>query len=274
MTERAALVAALRRRYPAIHVIVSPPRCSSTAFARLFWQHPEVRYYSHEPFEVTYYEGRGVEAVAAKLARPLDLLDLDGFAGERRGERLVVKEMPYQVGDRFPLLAEIATPPIVFLLRDPRLNIRSRMRKKREAGEAILFPEVETGWELLRRQVEWCREQGVPHLLVYSRDFRNRPLEVLPEVFDQLGLEFSPALIEWPECAEVELDNLGGRHSHLYQRVLESTGIVPEEVEVPTIESFPETGGWRRHVVSCLEIFSELADADERVLPDSEPGAG
>ena len=50
-------------RYSDIYVIVSPPRCSSTAFARVLWQHPSVGYYSHEPFEVTYFDGAGLDGV-------------------------------------------------------------------------------------------------------------------------------------------------------------------------------------------------------------------
>ena len=42
-----------RSRYSDVIVIVSPPRCRSTALARVFWEHPLVRYYAHEPFEST-----------------------------------------------------------------------------------------------------------------------------------------------------------------------------------------------------------------------------
>ena len=53
----------LREKHGEIYVIVSPPRCCSTAFARVLWEHPAIRYYSHEPFEVTYYLDQGVAAV-------------------------------------------------------------------------------------------------------------------------------------------------------------------------------------------------------------------
>ena len=147
-------------RYDEIHVIVSPPRCSSTAFARVLWQHPSVGFYSHEPFEVTYFDGAPLDAVAAKLQLPLDLSSLNGLTD--RGAGLVIKEMPYQVGDRFSALCSMATGPVVFLLRDPRQNIASRMEKKAEVGDDPNFPNVETGWELLAKQIDQCRQAGHP----------------------------------------------------------------------------------------------------------------
>lgn len=258
---------AIRDRHTEIYAIVSPPRCSSTAFARVFWEHPTVRYYRHEPFEVTYYDGSDLSAVEAKLDAPLDLNDLKATRAHDGARSLVIKEMPYQVGTRFPLLGALATRPLVFLMRDPRLSIASRMAKKEEVGDNPIFPKIESGWELLRRQIEWCRDRSKPHLLVDSTDFRNKPLAVFPRVFEHLGLEFSPAMLEWQPCPEVELDNLGGRHRHLYGAVLESAGIKPEEHAIPSLESFPEEDGWRDHVGRCLEIYEELAASDCRVRP-------
>ena len=57
----------LKNKYEHIYVIVSPPRCSSTAFSRVFWEQPSIRYYCHEPFEVTYFEGAPLNKVVNKL---------------------------------------------------------------------------------------------------------------------------------------------------------------------------------------------------------------
>ena len=83
---------AIRARHSAVYVIVSPPRCGSTAFARVFWEHPSVRYYSHEPFEVTYYRKEGLAEVAAKLAAPLDLAAINPATEGPRGDRGAVGE--------------------------------------------------------------------------------------------------------------------------------------------------------------------------------------
>ena len=111
----------LNHKHKNIYVVVSPPRCSSTAFSRVFWEQPSIRYYSHEPFEVVYYEQDGIPSVVEKLDGPLDLLHVERLPDEM-GTSLLIKEMPYQVGDHFPLLCEIASKPLIFLIRDPRLK--------------------------------------------------------------------------------------------------------------------------------------------------------
>lgn len=248
---------AVRERYPEIYVVVSPPRCSSTAFSRVFWEHPSIRYYCHEPFEIAYYRDASVQQVAAQLATPLDLLPVKGHRPEPDAAALVVKEMPYQVGTHFRLLAALTRHPIIFLLRDPRLNIASRIEKKLEVGDSPVFPEIETGWELLAAQIECCREREIDHLVVSADAFRNRPREVFPEIFASLGMSFAPEMLDWRACADVQIDNLGGDHSHLYRAVLSSTGLTPE-VDPPPIDWFPVAGGLQDHVARCVEIYREL----------------
>lgn len=248
---------ALTRRHPLRIVILSPPRCSSTAFARVFWEHTRVRYYAHEPFEVTYYDGAGLDAALDKLERPLDLGRR--YDAPARGEGLVIKEMPYQVGPRIDALLRLASAPILFLLRDPRRSIASRRRKKIVGGESPRYPFLESGWRLLRDQIARCEALGREHALVDASDFRARPREVFSEVFARVGLEFSPAQLRWRPCADaVTLDNLEGRHRHLYARVLASDGIQPESERVPTLREFPTEGGVREHVRACLEIYAAL----------------
>ncbi len=262
-------LAAVVERYSEVYTIVSPPRCSSTALARVFWEQRSVRYYRHEPFETTYYSGESLADVERKLAAPLDLRSLKNIPAAADGRALVIKEMPYQVGENFPLLAAMATRPVVFLMRDPRLSIASRMRKKQEVGDSPLFPHIESGWDLWRRQIEWCRQEGVEHHLIDSTDFRNRPLEVLPELFGSLRLPFEASLLAWRACPEVELDNLGGRHRHLYRAVLSSSGIQPELSEIPPLDFFPTEEGWRDHVEHCLAIYRGMSDSAARIRPVS-----
>lgn len=230
----------------------------------MFWQQPSVRFYCHEPFEVTYYGGSGLDEVAAQLASPLDLASLEpgGAAADRA---LVIKEMPYQVGDHFPLLAAMTSKPLVFLMRDPRLSISSRMARKEQVGDSPIFPKIESGWELWRSQIEWCRGREIPHLLVDASDFRSHPEAIFAVLFERLGLPFAPEMLRWRPCPQVDLDNLGGRHRHLYRKVLRSTGITPEEAPIPSLDTFPADGGWRQHVARCLAIYEEMAASRERI---------
>ena len=254
----------LRQKYDNIYAIVSPPRCSSTAFARVFWEHPSVRYYSHEPFEVTYYMQQDLQQVYNKLLQPLDLSIVKKNKLTESGNSLVIKEMPYQVGKHFPLLVETAVKPIIFLIRDPRLNISSRIEKKEMVGDNYQFPLIETGWELIAKQIDYCRTHKIPHMIVDSSDFRNHPETVFSKIFTQLGLPFSEEILSW-HPTEIEIDNLDGAHRHLYERVLSSKMLQPATEFVPTLDMFPNDNGFRKHLSECIDIYRTLRRSPERV---------
>lgn len=257
--------ATLLNTYEKIYFISSPPRCGSTAFARVFWEHPSVRYYSHEPFEVTYYNGQGLDAVHQLLSHPLDILPVKNGLTNEGASALVIKEMPYQVGKYFGMAASWAVQPIVFLIRDPRLNILSRIEKKRETGDSIFFPLKETGWELIQKQITYCQQEGIEYVIVDANDFRNHPKTILPKVFERLGLSFTEEMLQWKSAAHIEIDNLEGSHSHLYKKVLGSTGIRPATETIPALEEFPTEKGIRAHVLQCMEIYKTLSANKNRV---------
>jgi hypothetical protein len=248
----------LKEFYQDFFIIVSPPRCSSTAFSRVFWEQPSIRYYSHEPFEVTYFDDAPLSEVIEKLKQPLDLLPIKTFEPTAEPTGLVIKEMPYQVGSNFELLISLSLHPVMFLIRDPRLNVLSRITKKIEAGQDPRFPLIETGWELISKQIRYCQERSIPYFIIDSIDFRTCPSDVFSKIFEQLNLPFSPQMLSWRATPDVNLDNLGGHHSHLYTRVLESTGIEPVEEKIPELEQIPEENGFREHVVNCIRIYNNL----------------
>jgi len=248
----------LKKLYENIYVIISPPRCSSTAFSRVFWEQPSIRYYSHEPFEVTYVDDATLNEVIEKLRHPLDLLPIKSYKPNADSSGLVIKEMPYQVGSNFELLISLSMKPVLFLIRDPRLNILSRITKKIEAGQDPRFPLVETGWELIEKQVRHCQERSIPYFIIDSINFRTCPSDVFSKIFKHLDLPFSSDMLSWRATPDVNLDNLEGHHSHLYTRVLESTGIEPAEERTPELEEIPEENGFREHVVKCMAIYKNL----------------
>lgn len=248
-----------------IYIIVSPPRCSSTAYARVFWEQPSIRYYSHEPFEGMYFMDRDIDYVIHNLRHPLDLERIKKSPPAARSNSLVIKEMPYQVGDYFSQLITLTKKPVVFLIRDPRLNIASRMEKKMEVGDSPIFPLVETGWELLAKQINFCQKNGVPHMIVEAKDFRNEPAAAFKQVFTRFQLPFDEGILSWKASPDFEIDNLDGQHSHLYQQVLASSGMLADNEPIPAIDSFPREGGFREHVRKCLKIYDWLLNSPSRI---------
>jgi hypothetical protein len=251
----------VRDRHGEVLVIVAPPRTASTALARILWNHPAVGFYSHEPFEPTYYRGEPVSAAAELLESPAPIAELNpARASDERetGTTLVVKEMTFQVGSAFPLLAELATRPIVFLIRDPRLCIASRMAVLRRAGRPEVFPLRESGWADLERQLDHVRATEIPHLLLDSSDLRATPEAVLPRILERLGLPYAPDLLTWESSQATGLSAVSGTNDPFYQRVLSSGGIERPDEQIPDLAHFPEQGGFRAHVADCLARYETL----------------
>jgi hypothetical protein len=247
----------LRERHGEVLVLVGPPRTASTAVSRILWNHPEVGFYSHEPFEATWYEDAPLDRAAELLDAPERVADLGGRGA---GRALVVKEMTFQVGDAFPLLAGLATRPIVFLIRDPRLTIASRMRVLRRSGRPELFPLRESGWEDLARQLAWVRREGVEHVIVDSGDLRREPQRVVPALLARLGLAYAPDLLTWDASGATGLSSVSGAADPFYQRVLDSRGLEAPAEQVPDLSEFPTDGGFRRHVAECVAQYEGLRD--------------
>jgi hypothetical protein len=258
----------LASRHARVHLLISPPRCCSTAFARVFWQQPSIGFYSHEPFEESFYTGYSLAGVREKLSHPLDLTDLKTYNKQEDGSDLLVKEMSFQAAIAFPLLAALTTETIFFLIRDPRLSIASRMLRKKEGGMDPVFPPEESGWAALLEQIQQCQEESRPFAIVDASDFRNRPLEIFPRVFAEEGLPFDERMLSWKPCHNLDLDNIDGRHSHWYRRVLASGTILPATEPVPDISAFPTEKGFRDHVRRCLEIYGHLSGLPERIRCD------
>ena len=255
----------IMQQHDHIYVIVSPPRCSSTAFARVFWEQPSIRYYAHEPFETTYYLDQDLDDVAARLDDAIDLQSVKKNITDIQSNSLVIKEMPYQVGNNFLLLADMTSKPVIFLMRDPRLNIASRIEKKEEVGDSPYFPLIETGWELLAAQIELCEAEEIPYLIADAAEFRNHPVTTFSQIFAQLELPFSPETIGWQARQQLSLDNLEGQHSHLYDHVLQSMGMEPDNDPIPPVEWFSTQHGLQAHVVQCLQIYQTLRRSPARI---------
>ncbi len=245
----------IRQRYRDVFLIISPPRCSSTAFARVFWEQPSVRCYVHEPFDRIYHRREALDQVSSAFDRPLEIRD--------SGDSLVVKEMTFQVGKHFPVLLELTRKPIVFLIRDPRLSTWSRMKMRRRDGQDAVFPERESGWRDIERQILECRANDARYLVADSTAFRNRPGDLFPRLFESLDLPYRSEMLRWTSRQSLQLGYLGGEQGAWYRRVLSSTGLEPENKKPHSIDEFPP--GFQPHLRECLDIYDRIK-SDEGLI--------
>ncbi|MDQ3402094.1 MAG: sulfotransferase [Actinomycetota bacterium] len=239
------------------YLVIGPPRSASTAFSRVFWNNPKIRYYVHEPYEATYYQSLdNTEHAVAALADPVDL---SAVAGTPSGDGVLVKEMSFQVSDNLDELLGYTTNPVVFLIRDPRLTISSRRRVKEAQQQPLDFPLVETGWEDLVRQIDHCRAHGVDYLITDSADFRAEPELVFRRIFAAWGLDFDVSQLTWEPQPDMALSNhrtVGV--DHFFTRVLNSKQLEPPVEQPGAVEDFPETNGLRAHVEWAMARYREL----------------
>jgi hypothetical protein len=249
--------------YDDVVLLLAPPRTASTALARVFWGHDAIAFYAHEPFDRSFHEGAPLGTAATAMLEPLDLRRVLGAPTRRIG--LLVKEMTFQVGNAAAALMELATRPVVFLLRDPRLAIWSRMRMLGGGSEPAPFPPAETGWTALQEQVRHCRVNRIDHVLLDASDMRRAPHAVLGALFRRLGFEYSPALLSWRAVGVERLGGLGDAQRHWYRRILESSGLEPPVEPIPPLERFPEEHGLQEHVEWALDVYEELR-RDRRFL--------
>jgi hypothetical protein len=248
----------LRDRYEPVLVILSPPRCGSTAVARSFWRHPVFGWYLHEPYDRVYHRGCGQTAVDRAVSRPAELKALTGggCGDAAAANGLIVKEMTFQPGRMLPELMMAATLPLVITVRDPRLAIASRMRRRAESGQDPGFSPVESGWGDLAAGLAAARAHRIRYAVVEVTRLRAHPELVLPELCERIGLQFTPDMTSWPSLGDVPLGHLEEQR-HWYARVLRSTGFERPDEVVPTLDAFP-AGEMRAHVASCLGIYREI----------------
>lgn len=255
-------------RPPNTYLVIGPPRSASTALSRVIWNNPGVRYYSHEPYESTYYRGLDPAEAVAAMNNPLDLA---AMVGDKSGDGMLIKEMSFQVGEHLPYLLERTAHPVVFLVRDPRLTISSRRKVKRLQAQPPDFPLVETGWRDLVAQIDHCRAHDVPHLIVDSFDFRSKPGSIFRRLFEAWRLTYDEAQLSWRPQPELTLSNYysQGVH-HFYTRVLNSEGLeLPIETPVP-VEEFPSHNGLRDHVRWAMKQYERLRNSPRFIHPEDE----
>lgn len=247
-------------RFDPVAVILSPPRCGSTALACSLWQHPAFRWYLHEPCDWAYHIGSGPPPGSVTDA----LIDRASFpTASAAGSGVVVKEMTFQAGDAIAEF-QAATLPVIFLVRDPRLAVLSRMRRRESDGDIPAFPAREAGWQDLLAALALFRQSGTPSVIVDIADIRRSPGVVLRALCDRLGLPWDTAMLRWQSLSGLSLGNLGGCQDAWYARVLGSTSWEGPDEEPPPDEVF-DGSGMRPVIAESLDAY-RTARLDPRFL--------
>ena len=253
----------LLSKFDPIAVILSPPRCGSTVLARSLWQHRAFRWYLHEPCDQVYHLGREPEPVANGL------IDCVGLSSPRAaGTGVVIKEMAFQAGDAICDF-QLATLPVIFLIRDPRLSVLSRMRRRKLDGNSPLFPAREAGWRDLVAAVALFREAGTPYVIVDISDIRRSPGTALRALCSRLSLPWDPAMLRWKSLPDLRLGNIGDRQDAWYSRVLNSTSWEPPNERMPSPDTFRKQG-MSAVVAECLAGYRQVR-MDPQFLEISDP---
>lgn len=258
LMHRTLLSENLTSDFDPVAVILSPPRCGSTVLARSLWQHRAFRWYLHEPCDRAYHMGphHGSEPVTDML------IDRTGPSGRRlEGTGLVIKEMTFQARDVIEEF-KVATVPAVFLIRDPRLSVFSRMRRRELDGDDAAFPAREAGWRDMISAIRLFSEAGSPYVIVDITDIRRRPEVALQALCRRLGLPWDPAMLRWKSLTGLRLGNIGGLQDAWYSRVLGSTAWEQPDEKLPSPDVF------RKHRMS--DVVAESLAAYRQVKLDSQ----
>lgn len=237
-------------------VVISPPRSASTAFARVLWNNPDIKYYAHEPWEDAYFSNGAGASTSATIR---DAMDLTPVTGAKTSECVLIKEISFQVDHAFAEIQSLTTRPIVFLIRDPRLTISSRREVRRKQGRSVDFPLAETGWDSLLRQIDVCAQHDIDNIVVETSDLRRNPEHLLPEICSRLNLAFTPEHLKWQPQPDFALSNhRTSGPDHFFTRVLNSRGLEPPTETPQDVDEFPSDGGLRDHVAAALDGYRRV----------------
>jgi hypothetical protein len=253
----------LLSNFDPVAVILSPPRSGSTVLARSLWQHRAFRWYLHEPCDRAYHLGQGPEKITDAL------LDRAVLATSRpTATGIVIKEMAFQAGDAIADF-RAATVPVIFLIRDPRLSVFSRMRRRELDGDVPSFPAKEAGWRDLLAAIALFREAGTPYVIMDVSDIRRSPDTALRALCGRLRLPWDPAMLRWERRPGLKLGNIDGRQDAWYVRVLTSTAWERPDEALPSPDAFREQG-MSTVVAECLDGYRQVK-TDPQYLGISEP---
>jgi hypothetical protein len=231
-----------------------PARSLSTTMVKAFEQRGDCAV-EHEPFNDCYYFSTG--RVTGMYGDKPDLLGYDGRQAEARilagtQDTVFFKDMAYLA---LPYLSEgfLRSCVNTFIIRDPRLTLRSRKKLRSEIGEFEFgFTAL---WTLWNRVVG---DLGQKPVVIDGEQLRMAPTRVLAAYCAAVGLAYQPKMSSWqaeplrPWQAH-EMDAQSRWH-----RTLEtSTGFVSETEDADSIDYDFTDNEWRM-VNHAMRIYKEL----------------
>jgi hypothetical protein len=237
-----------------VAVILSPPRCGSTVLARSLWQHRAFRWYLHEPCDRAYHLGQPPELVTEMIIDRVGLFV--PFSPCLKATGIIIKEMTFQAGDAIYDF-QAATVPVVFLIRDPRLSVLSRMRRRQLDGNTPSFPAKEAGWRDMLAAIALFRQTGTPYVIIDISDIRRSPDTALRALCSRLGLPWDPAMLGWKSLPDLRLGNIDGHQDTWYSRVLSSTAWEQSNERMPSPDVFREQG-MSEVITECLTGYRQV----------------
>jgi len=111
-----------------IYIIIAPPRTNSSLVEHVMGNSPDIGHECHEPFLMAGHDNFDPDHGYQQIYE-----SIGGQQFERSNEKtgVVVKEMSHWIGknDEYKRLVELATGPVIILIRDPLLSVESRIRR-------------------------------------------------------------------------------------------------------------------------------------------------
>jgi len=204
----------------------SGPRNLSTAMMYAFGNRADFAVWD-EPFYAPYLKATGVdhpmrdEIITAHETDPQKVAQrcLDNIPAKKT--HFYMKHMPHHMIDGFPLdWASHCTN--IHLIRHPARVITSyRAKRTTMTLEDIGFPQQAALYD------------KIGGLVIDSADIRAEPEQMLKRLCDAVGLDFDPAMLNWPKGPR-KADGIWA--AHWYNAVHQSTGFADAEGPLPTVD--------------------------------------
>ncbi|MCP4755058.1 MAG: hypothetical protein GY866_29620 [Proteobacteria bacterium] len=268
------------------HVIVAPPRTASTSVARCLYNHSSIHSYIHEPCGEYYHKKTGIGSI---------LTQLNGKRPTPPGT--LIKCMTFQMGKgevANSFLKNAVCPPL-FLLRDPKLAIESRIRRilldllaadppSHEARQIQWsldeqnyrtvdgfisdsnFSSDQTGWPTLAGQLEYCTSSDLRFFLLETDLMRKSPERNLTQVCKVWNMDYESGMLKWKN--EPFPKGVLPEQKAWYKRVSSAQGIEPPTERSIPPERFPDK--LKAQVEVSIGIYEDLLSHPNNIsLTDS-----